>query len=783
MKRPTLGAVLTGLAAILLIAVSLRVFFLARAAADVGDATRAQNAIAIDESLRPLLGAMQRRPQTLAVRRSITAGVNAETAILARQAFPDVSRGWSAVPHLWNSGHRLAATHAAVALWPILVRDSELLRDASPTVRTQAFAAFVAVPRAIAATHAPAALHRAIERGNSADAALRQELARRTALDRAALILVILCLALAAGLGLQIAEVGRRRERENLQRALQHSERTSVEMARRKAEDALKVSRAQFDAVFDGASLGMAILRRGGTIAQANEAFRSVFGNESEALLRRHENDFAALVRGQCESFQFEQKVTARDDREVWGDCTISLLNDDETHEHFALCVFRDITDLKRKERVVQHARTHDAPTGLANRQLFETCVRQAIADARESPDIGFAVFAIDLDRFREIRQAVGHDAGETVLALAARRLFEATEEGDIVARTGAEQVAVLAQSIEDPAAAVTRAQRLLAALAQPVEIGDRAVYVSASVGVALGPGAYDAAPDLLRDAGIAAADAKSGGRIALFDPAMSRRAERRLQLSNELRAALDRDQLYLLYQPIVDLDTRAIAGCEALIRWKHPTLGMLGPDEFLPLADDMGLSPALGKLVLRMACRQLAAWRDAHGARIRMNVNVSWPDLLESDFEANLLATIAEFGIDPAQLMIEITEHIVLDPASPAGRVVERIRREGFGICIDDFGTGYSSLAYLQRFEVDSMKIDKSFVCGSDGGVASEPIVRTLMTLARTMNLRVVAEGIETREQLGVILDAGCRLGQGYYFAKPLTPDELIEQYFAAAR
>lgn len=259
----------------------------------------------------------------------------------------------------------------------------------------------------------------------------------------------------------------------------------------------------------------------------------------------------------------------------------------------------------------------------------------------------------------------------------------------------------------------------------------------------------------------------------------MHARAEKRLQLTTDLRLALERGEFDLLYQPIVTIEDSELSGCEALLRWNHPTEGVMSPTEFMPLAEQTGLVVPIGRFVLRTACRQLARWTRGEGsAMFPMNVNVSAAELLDPEFETALLAAVREFSVNPADLTLEITESVVLDGGPRSNALLERLRTRGFKICIDDFGTGYSSLRYLQQFKVDSIKIDRSFVSGPDGEVASEPIVRTLMTLAEAFDVRVVAEGIETERQRDVLSTVGCRYGQGYYYARPLSAGDLIAAY-----
>jgi EAL domain-containing protein (putative c-di-GMP-specific phosphodiesterase class I) len=285
-----------------------------------------------------------------------------------------------------------------------------------------------------------------------------------------------------------------------------------------------------------------------------------------------------------------------------------------------------------------------------------------------------------------------------------------------------------------------------------------------------------------MRDAEAAMQSAKLGGasHFAIFDSKMHERAQKRLQLTSDLRQAVERNEFRLLYQPILSLVDGTAVGCEALLRWDHPSEGVINPLEFMPVAEQTGLATPIGHFVVNTACRQLATWRRNRNGSLDfdMHVNVSAVELVEPDFERALVEAIELHGLSSADLTIEITENVVLDSGKRANLTLERIRDRGFKLCIDDFGTGYSSLRYLQQFKVDAIKIDRGFVSGIDGELASEPVVRTLMTLAQAFDVRVVAEGVETVRQRDMLLDAGCKLAQGFLYARPISASEMETLY-----
>lgn len=612
------------------------------------------------------------------------------------------------------------------------------------------------------------------------DRRLTNRVGEETLRNRYLYIIVLLSAVLLVGVVLIVAELTARRDRDALNRAQQESARLTSELARQKVERALRLSEAQFRAVFDGAALGIAILDRSGALLDANAVFLAVYGDTSSAVLQGHDEEFEELMHGERDLFEFEHHVMTPAGQEAWTDATISLVNDDAGNPYFAICMFRDLTDLKRSERRMLHDMTHDTLTGLPNRVLFENKIREQFTDATASPQASFAVLIVDLDRFKDINESLGHEAGDFVISQVAHRLRAGIEAADIVSRLGSDEFAVLVRSLPDVLHVELIARRVLSALSKPIALGSRSIFVSASIGIAIAAGNYERGEDVMRDADIAMHYAKgSGGKFAVFDSNMHARAQKRLQLTTDLRLALEHGEFDVLYQPIVKIADGELVGAEALIRWNHPVEGVMHPGDFMPLAEQTGLATPIGRFVLRTVCAQVARWKRGNGAALfPLNVNVSAAELLDAEFESIAYGATKEFDVDPRDLTLEITESVVLDAGTRPNALLERLRSHGFSICIDDFGTGYSSLRYLQQFKVDAIKIDRSFVSGHDGEIASEPIVRTLMTLAEAFDVRVVAEGVETQRQRDVLRNAGCRFGQGYYYARALSADELAAMY-----
>jgi diguanylate cyclase (GGDEF)-like protein/PAS domain S-box-containing protein len=587
---------------------------------------------------------------------------------------------------------------------------------------------------------------------------------------------------LLVGIMMIIAQIVARRDRMLLREAQQESARLSAELARQEAEEALRLSEAQFRAVFDGAAIGIAVIDRSGVLVDSNEVFRTMFGDTIEVAMAGHEQDLNDLLTGERETFEFEAQHRSPMGQEVWADATVSIVNDENDAPRFAICMFRDKTALKHSERRMLHDKTHDSLTGLPNRQLFEEHLRRRFEEAGALLDSFFAVLFVDLEHFKDVNESMGHAAGDLVLTQIAGRLRSSIDARDVVARLGSDEFAVLVQSLGDILHVESLARRILNNLSKAVSVGSRSVYLGASVGVAIGSATYERAEDVMRDAEIAMQHAKSvgGTRYALFDSKMHQRAQKRIELTNDLRLAIERNQFRMLYQPILRVQDGRPVGCEALIRWDHPTEGVVNPGEFIGLAEQTGLAAPIGRFVLETAAAQLAAWRRNRGAAMDfdMHVNISASELIDPEFERFLVQVVEHHGLSPSSLTIEITESLVLDAGTRVNTILERLRDRGFKLCIDDFGTGYSSLRYLQQFKVDAIKIDRSFVAGSDGELASEPIVRTLMTLAEAYNVRVVAEGVETVRQRDMLRNAGCRLAQGYLYAHPITAAEMVELY-----
>jgi diguanylate cyclase (GGDEF)-like protein/PAS domain S-box-containing protein len=439
-----------------------------------------------------------------------------------------------------------------------------------------------------------------------------------------------------------------------------------------------------------------------------------------------------------------------------------------------AVLSIRDIGARRALEEELTRRAFADSLTGLANRALFRDRLDHAVARHRRGGGT-VNLLLIDLDNFKTVNDTLGHGAGDALLTEVTQRLRAEVRPADTLARLGGDEFAVLVEDLDEKAACAL-AERILSVMRRPVSLGSREVVCSMSIGIATanaGDGGT-ATEDLLRDADLAMYAAKRGGRdrYTVFDPAMHEDVLREASQRAELETALAQEQFFMQYQPIVDMPSGQLIGVEALVRWQHPRDGVLGPDTFIPLAEETGLIVPLGRWVLRQACEQLAQWhRQLPSARtMHMSVNVS-PRQFQNDRLATEVAEALRLaGIPPQSLILEITESMFLQDTDAVVRTLEQLRALGIRIAIDDFGSGYSSLNYLQRFPVDILKIDRSFVSGGDEGTGDRSIAEAVIQIGRALQLKTVAEGVETGDQWAALRGMGCDLGQGFYFARPVS-------------
>jgi diguanylate cyclase (GGDEF)-like protein/PAS domain S-box-containing protein len=433
-----------------------------------------------------------------------------------------------------------------------------------------------------------------------------------------------------------------------------------------------------------------------------------------------------------------------------------------------------DVTDFKKAEERLLFDAVHDNLTGLPNRELFIDRLDAAFGYARSDPQIRPSVLVIDLDRFKQVNDSVGISIGDSVLLTIARRLARLLKPHDTLARLSGDQFALILLSEREPARIVAFAETMRRTLRAPIGFNDREIFVTASIGLALAENQARNTEEVLKDAELAMYHAKriGGDRIEIFKPAMRSRKTDRLTMESELRRAIEREEIKVLYQPIVRLEDRAIAGFEALARWDHPKLGRLSPAEFITTAEEIGLISDLGLFVLERTARQLAAWQAANPTRepVFASVNVSSRQLLRHDLIQDLRTVLSRAELAPGTFKLEITESLVMENPEHAAQMLTRIKELGVGLSLDDFGTGHSSLAYLQRFPFDTIKIDQSFVRTTARG--TRPVIlRSIIALAHDLGMDVVAEGAETDSDAVELYQLGCEYAQGFAFGEPMSP------------
>ena len=461
-----------------------------------------------------------------------------------------------------------------------------------------------------------------------------------------------------------------------------------------------------------------------------------------------------------------------RDGFEIPIEDSVAPIHDGEGQAAGAVIVFRDVSVARAMALQITHSAEHDFLTGLPNRMLLNDRISQAIALApRHMQHV--AVLYLDLDGFKHINDSLGHPAGDKLLQSIAQRLVDCVRVSDTVSRQGGDEFVVLLSEVAQAEDAAITARRMLQAVAQPHSIDRHDLHVTTSIGVSVYPEDGLDAETLIKNADTAMYQAKESGRqnFQFFKPAMNARAVERQFIEEGLRRALERREFVLHYQPKIDLTTGAITGAEALLRWIHPARGPVSPADFIPVAEDCGLILPIGAWVLREACAQARSWINAGLPAIGIAVNVSAIEFRNEKFLDRLFAILSETGLNPNSLELELTESVLMKHAASTAVLLRALRESGIRVAVDDFGTGYSSLSYLEKFPVDAVKIDQSFVRQISAGGGNTTIVKAVIGMARGLRLRVIAEGVETLEELAFLRAYRCEEAQGYYFSRPVLP------------
>ncbi len=566
---------------------------------------------------------------------------------------------------------------------------------------------------------------------------------------------------------------------------------------RRNQEDALREAERDYRSLFENAVVGIYRSTIDGRMLRANPALARLNGYEDESALVHAVGDFERewyvdparraefrrLMARDGRVSDFVSEVYAHATRKrIWVSETAWLVRDSDGAPAFYEGTVIDASDRIEAEARIARLAHFDELTGLPNRAFFK---RRAMEETRRvSPKTPFAILCLDLDRFKNVNDTLGHSVGDQLLRAAANRLRLALGENDFVARLGGDEFAIIVRDFADVREVEARAAAIIEKLTSPFHIGRNGAVVGASIGIAFAPRDGSTLEELLQNADLALYRAKGEGRGAfrLYDNAMKEKVIDRRSIEMDLHGALANEEFTLFYQPLVRLSDRRTDGFEALIRWRHPSRGLVAPASFIPIAEETGLVAEIGGWVLRRACADLARLPE----EMRISVNLSPAQLRGGDFVDRTANALAEFGIAPERLVLEITESVLMMDDIATLETLERLRAIGVRIALDDFGTGYSSLSYLQKFRVDEIKIDRSFVSRLESDPVASAVVRAVMALAADLGIRVVGEGVETLAQLNALEAFGCELAQGYLLGRPapaeasfpcLSPDILARR------
>lgn len=553
----------------------------------------------------------------------------------------------------------------------------------------------------------------------------------------------------------------------------------------------MRSSEERFRSAFSNAPIGIGLMSTEGNWLQANESLCKIFGFTEKEILSQslnevvHPEDFVRFVtnvgfviQGKKKTFQSELRYYNFKGEEIWTQTSISRLNDSEDSR--LICQIQDISARRQAEEKLRYDACYDSLTGLFNRTVFMERLNESIVRAKNEKNYNFAAIFVDLDKFKFINDSIGHTFGDKLLVSVAKRLKKCLPNDCILARFGSDEFLILLDNNIEEEKLTSLVEEIQQQVNLVYGISGQEVSITSSIGVVYSDETHNTTEDVLRDADTALHIAKKQGRsrYVFFDETMRIKALSQMRLEKDLHRAIERNELYLVYQPIIALSDKTIVGFEALVRWNHPQLGFVSPLDFISIAEENGTIVNIGKFVLDEACRQLREWQNLFDEELPLtvSVNVSAKQLLKTQLVTEVLEIFEKHKIAPRQIKLEITESVIVENSENVITILKQFRAMGIKLSMDDFGTGYSSLSYLHKLPINTLKIDRSFVSQMNEEAESAEIVKTITLLAKNLKLDIVAEGIETAEQHQSLRELGCEFGQGYHFSKPLQIEDATE-------
>jgi diguanylate cyclase (GGDEF)-like protein/PAS domain S-box-containing protein len=556
----------------------------------------------------------------------------------------------------------------------------------------------------------------------------------------------------------------------------------------RQAEEKLRQSEQRFRGAFENSPVGIVLIDLEGNIFQTNHFASEVLGYESAALEGKHisrlipqedrsqfKETLMRLLEGSDDTVRTERRMLREDNLEIWTNFHIVMQRDSDGKPLYLIGQIADITEMKSSQSRMERMAFYDTLTNLANRRLFYDRLGQAVDHAQRSKHLS-ALLYLDLDQFKRVNDTLGHEIGDILLQEVSTRLTRCVRKEDTVARLGGDEFTVLLFDIRSPSDASLVAEKILKTLRQPLNISGHQLVVTTSIGITIVPQDGTDPNSLMKNADLAMYRAKEHGRniYQFYSEEMNINAIKRLRTEYELRRALDRNEFILYYQPKVRLEDQLVVGVECLIRWDHPDRGILSPYEFIEVAEETGAIVDMGNWIIEEGCRTGKELCDQAGRDIQIAINISPRQFKDPNLVATIRRSLRETGLNPSSMELEITETMLMGDVDAANQTVRQLHDLGVHMAIDDFGTGYSSLNYLKKFPINTVKVDRSFIMDIPSSADDKAITSAVIAMAHRLNMEVVAEGVETRDQLDFLIEHDCEFAQGYLFSKPLPLDNI---------